>query len=681
MEPESPSTAADDDEEEEPFANLHALHPNHVDMDHRLYKHSDLMMDQIRKKGTKSTLQNKITEYREYCEAVYKDDLYKHVLNQSKVYRYMFYQISREQKPRGGSKKKKKKFDHADYKKVMKQYDADPDAPNVVIPVLKKPISLSSFDAYKAAIKSIYYSQKQYGQCSANWDDIWTEAFNQLKRQVTHRAPMLKKLNYEEKVNGEFAPYAIADDYPKLEAELWQDSQEATSYRNVTAYLRHRYCLLHLTSGILRCESLHRAELSDFLHVWIPMKETDIHPMMMMVNQLLQGKTNHGRKMYGRATRHKNVFLCCVGALAFYLMYRFFVTSEFKDFTVEDWMDNEKWFDIKLLIDVNGSDNTVEMKNDSYGDHIKRILKRLNMIANKILHLGRNIGSRIMEFLEAEQDDIDNLGNWANKTFNNHYSCKLPIKPVRTIAGYSGDTAFYFNTRTRVDPSDQLLRMTPMGEWVYDAYDGVIAADSEGKKQTALHVLSFFKELNKVFLQDAAVMQLLDEDRATHPLFTNLPVFASVEFAQFKLDMKRELENEESPLDANLEKVLPGVHQWHRATHQELSRVTTELRDLKDEQQKNQDETRQNFGKIIEGIQDLGEKGDENQRALAMTFIRVGHSIADGMAPETTQIMVGKGIEATDKVGARSALSRLSHPCATLCPRLLVIQSTLVSSK
>ena len=165
MEPESPSTAADDDEEEEPFANLHALHPNHVDMDHRLYKHSDLMMDQIRKKGTKSNLQNKITEYREYCEAVYKDDLYKHVLNQSKVYRYMFYQISREQKPRGGSKKKKKKFDHADYKKVMKQYDADPDAPNVVIPVLKKPISLSSFDAYKAEIKIIYYSQKQYGQC------------------------------------------------------------------------------------------------------------------------------------------------------------------------------------------------------------------------------------------------------------------------------------------------------------------------------------------------------------------------------------------------------------------------------------------------------------------------------------------------------------------------------------
>ena len=40
---------------------------------------------------------------------------------------------------------------------------------------------------------------------------------------------MLKKLNYEQKVNGEFAPYAIiADDNPKLKAELWKDSAEAT---------------------------------------------------------------------------------------------------------------------------------------------------------------------------------------------------------------------------------------------------------------------------------------------------------------------------------------------------------------------------------------------------------------------------------------------------------------------
>ena len=99
------------------------------------------------------------------------------------------------------------------------------------------------------------------------------------------------------------------------------------------AGLRHRYCLLHLTSGILRCESLHRAELSDFLGITIPKKDTDVHAMYVMVNQIAFGKTNHGRLLYGRATKHKQVELCCIGALSYYLQYYwFFCANEFGDF-------------------------------------------------------------------------------------------------------------------------------------------------------------------------------------------------------------------------------------------------------------------------------------------------------------------------------------------------------------
>ena len=83
--------------------------------------------------------------------------------------------------------------------------------------------------------------------------------------------------------------------------------------------------------------------------------------------------------------------------------------------------------------------------------------------------------------------------------------------------------------------------LTPMGALI-----AVQEADSDGKKQTAIHMLSFSQELNKLFLQDACVSTgcLLDQACTAHPMFIKLPVFASLEIAQFKLDMKRALEND-----------------------------------------------------------------------------------------------------------------------------------------
>jgi hypothetical protein len=48
------------------------------------------------------------------------------------------------------------------------------------------------------------------------------------------------------------------------------------------------------------------------------------------------------------------------------LQYRFFFTDKFLDFTVDDWCDNSKWFDIKLLVDVTSGNITDMLKNDSY---------------------------------------------------------------------------------------------------------------------------------------------------------------------------------------------------------------------------------------------------------------------------------------------------------------------------
>jgi Centromere DNA-binding protein complex CBF3 subunit, domain 2 len=114
-----------------------------------------------------------------------------------------------------------------------------------------------------------------------------------------------------------------------------------------------------------------------------------------MVNQVSQGKTNNGRLLYGRAIRHRDVRLCAIGSLALYMMYRFYVTDEFRHLTLDDWCNNERWFDINLLSNISSADNTEEIHKDTYSEHISRILTRLNLPMNNLLHLGRNIGSKI----------------------------------------------------------------------------------------------------------------------------------------------------------------------------------------------------------------------------------------------------------------------------------------------
>jgi hypothetical protein len=61
------------------------------------------------------------------------------------------------------------------------------------------------------------------------------------------------------------------------------------------------------------------------------------------------------------------------------LQNRFFVTDEFLDLTVDDWLDNSKWFDINLLVDVTLGDTTTMVKNDSYARKRKEILTPLGL--------------------------------------------------------------------------------------------------------------------------------------------------------------------------------------------------------------------------------------------------------------------------------------------------------------
>ena len=257
-----------------------------------------------------------------------------------------------------------------------------------------------------------------------------------------------------------------------------------------------------------------------------------VHFVANYFNVSIAGKTNHGQNLFGRVMRHKDVNMCPVGALAFYLAMRFYRTNEFDSWTGDNFMENRSWFDKKLLVDCTRSDTDLDrsMHNNSYKKAIKSVLEELNVPSNHFVHLGRTLGPKLMEMLQMSSDEIRLLGNWEPKIQETSYSTKLPMKAIRAMGGFELAQGMHYNPRTVVVDGLEILKKKTPFSWVTTCLAGVETAALEGTcKYTALCFLKIMDDLNTVLIQDAAAMIIKFPERKNHPLF-NIPVFKTPEF-------------------------------------------------------------------------------------------------------------------------------------------------------
>lgn len=54
-------------------------------------------------------------------------------------------------------------------------------------------------------------------------------------------------------------------------------------------------------------------------------------------------------------------------------------------------------------------------------------------------------------------------------------------------------------------------------------------------------------------------------------------MFRTDEFKQCTEDMRQAIQRESNPMDADLERVLPGVHRWHQANQQAMDAMTNKV--------------------------------------------------------------------------------------------------------
>jgi hypothetical protein len=210
-----------------------------------------------------------------------------------KVYDFMFYQCFRKkQQPGGIGGGVSLTFNGLEYEEVTREYNdahikwkADPTGNPMPDPE-DGGVGFSAIMQYRAGLKKLFDRQSHLNINGNTWEKVWMLGAKELVKIVESRRMRIKRENYEEKVTKEFAGYHAVDRFDEIEEAFWERS--FTSMRTAFPYIRHRMLLLYTTSGILRCESLTKADLSDFQGLTVK-KETDIDPLYVMISQIPEG--------------------------------------------------------------------------------------------------------------------------------------------------------------------------------------------------------------------------------------------------------------------------------------------------------------------------------------------------------------------------------------------------------
>lgn len=112
--------------------------------------------------------------------------------------------------------------------------------------------------------------------------------------------------------------------------------------------------------------------------------------------------------------------------------------------------------------------------------------------------------------------------------------------------------------------------------------------------------------------------------------------------------MTKELSDQKDPLDANLEKVLPGVHQWHRINSNQMSKLEESLRRID--------------GKLESGFEQMSEtialSQKESDKHLALSFLNIAQKLLDrnGLSVNVQTGVIGHSPGATSVTGVTEEL-------------------------
>ncbi|CAI5986704.1 unnamed protein product [Closterium sp. NIES-64] len=173
-----------------------------------------------------------------------------------------------------------------------------------------------------------------------------------------------------------------------------------------------------------------------------------------------------------------------------------------------DTSTRASWYKKHLFFAKNDTDQG-ELSAASHQRWTRQLWDQNGVFCKRNVHAARAGGAQELAIDGTLRAEIAELGHWALDKMTRAYITAIPVGVVMKKAGYSGYKQDYFLGRSRVEPSDKLLKL--LAEHIFPGVDDMQktaegkAAEGSDADKAAVHFWRTLQMLRRIVAEDLAV--------------------------------------------------------------------------------------------------------------------------------------------------------------------------------
>ena len=91
-------------------------------------------------------------------------------------------------------------------------------------------LDFETVNQYVCAVKQLMCTQRSEGLITLNSEDIMTDRLKRIIKEVKTRKNAVTKALYKERIDGEYDPFKMIGEVPKIEKYLWEYTNKTLSF-------------------------------------------------------------------------------------------------------------------------------------------------------------------------------------------------------------------------------------------------------------------------------------------------------------------------------------------------------------------------------------------------------------------------------------------------------------------
>ncbi|CAI5502050.1 unnamed protein product [Closterium sp. Naga37s-1] len=173
-----------------------------------------------------------------------------------------------------------------------------------------------------------------------------------------------------------------------------------------------------------------------------------------------------------------------------------------------DTSTRASWYKNHLFFAKNDTDQG-ELSVASHQHWARQLWDKNGVFCKRNVHAARARGAQELAIDGTPRAEIAELGHWALDKMTRAYITTIPVGVVMKKTGYSGYKQDYFLGRSRVEPSEKLLKL--LAEHIFPGVDDMLktaegkAANGSDADKAAVHFWRTLQMLRRIVAEDLAV--------------------------------------------------------------------------------------------------------------------------------------------------------------------------------